>query len=219
MKNFIAVLLFGLFGFAFGHGYSLPENFWDDVKILKFDDHGWMREYNKIKIKEFIGKQKIKTAVELGTWLGQSALFIATLLPSPGVLYCVDTWDGFSESIPGTQYPYPSLGLSNKVENQYEKFLSNVKQMHLTEKIIPVRMKTHEASKVLDIKADLIYIDASHDEKSVYQDIIDWSPKLNPNGIICGDDYDHASVKNAVQGASITLNKKVCYLGSFWWLE
>ena len=39
------------------------------------------------------------------------------------------------------------------------------------------------------IFADLIYIDGSHEYEDVYQDLKNYNPLLNPNGIIWGDDW------------------------------
>lgn len=36
---------------------------------------------------------------------------------------------------------------------------------------------------------DILYIDASHDYKSVKNDIENWLPKVKTGGYICGDDY------------------------------
>ncbi len=59
----------------------------------------------------------------------------------------------------------------------YWQFLTNCKNLKLTNKIIPIRMTSLEAAKFLSIKPDLIYIDASHEEVDVYNDIMAWYPK------------------------------------------
>lgn len=38
-------------------------------------------------------------------------------------------------------------------------------------------------------KFDLIYVDGAHDEVSVYNDLVNYYPKLATNGVICGDDW------------------------------
>ena len=87
--------------------------------------------------------------------------------------------------------------------------------------IIPFRMKTTEAAKALNIKADLIYVDAAHDEQSAFEDIINWLPKLKENGIMCGDDWhrDHSGVIRAVQRVARQFNLTICHDGRFWWFE
>jgi len=41
-----------------------------------------------------------------------------------------------------------------------------------------------------DHSLDFVYIDAGHDYESVKADIQAWLPKIKPNGIIAGDDYN-----------------------------
>ena len=36
---------------------------------------------------------------------------------------------------------------------------------------------------------DIVYIDASHEYELVLEDLKAWLPKVNPSGVICGDDY------------------------------
>ena len=80
-------------------------------------------------------------------------------------------------------------------------------------------MQSLEASKALNIQADLIYIDAAHDEENVYQDVIAWYPHLTLDGILCGDDWSLDSVKRGVTQAAITLNRTVHYKEHFWRLK
>ena len=46
---------------------------------------------------------------------------------------------------------------------------------------------------------DFIFIDASHDERSVREDLTYWIPRLKENGMIAGDDIDNEGVANAVK--------------------
>ena len=39
------------------------------------------------------------------------------------------------------------------------------------------------------MKFDFCYIDADHSEDGVYNDLCNWYPKLNDNGLMCGDDW------------------------------
>ena len=49
------------------------------------------------------------------------------------------------------------------------------------------------------IHLDFIFIDASHDERSVREDLTYWMPRLKENGMIAGDDIDNEGVVNAVK--------------------
>jgi predicted O-methyltransferase YrrM len=181
-------------------------------KQLPFDDHGWLSKNNQEMLAFFFEQYDIQTVIEIGTWLGKSAFFMAKMLPEDGRLYAIDHWqgDGFIKM----------HGRHNeRLENLYHRFLSNLYQVQLENKIIPIRMNSQEAVQAIDVGADLIYIDASHKEKDVYQDILAWWKKLNPNGILCGDDYKWKSVQNATQKAAKELGVQLKNKSPFWWFE
>ena len=46
---------------------------------------------------------------------------------------------------------------------------------------------------------DIIFIDGNHSYEYVYKDIVKYSPKLRPNGILTGHDIDYPGVNKAVK--------------------
>ena len=48
-----------------------------------------------------------------------------------------------------------------------------------------------QAAAALALKFDLVFIDATHSEESVREDIQLWAPKVRPGGIVCGHDYNN----------------------------
>lgn len=192
-------------------GLAEPYN---SIMLLPFDGHGWFANSNQVKLTELISKNNITIAIEVGSWLGSATRFIASKLTLGAKLYAIDTWLGSLDEISQTNDPRVQ---ENKL---FHIFLSNVVHAGLTDKIIPIRMNSIEAAKSLNVKADLIYIDASHKEDDVYLDILMWHKKLSPTGIICGDDWDAwPSVKKAVKRAADDLGFKVNGYGNFWWFE
>jgi predicted O-methyltransferase YrrM len=154
-----------------------------------------------------------KVVVELGSWLGNSAIFLAKNIDAHATVYAVDHWLGSEEHQTG--------GFQAMLPTLYRQFLSNVKNVGLTHKIVPVRMSTIEAAR-LDIKPDMVYVDASHDAESVYQDIMAWYPKLNSGGVMCGDDFNWASVEQGVRRAARELGQVVHAKGGdepIWWFD
>jgi len=128
-------------------------------------------------------------------------------------LYCVDPWQ-----------PYPEMAAAVPEANEklllaYEQFLSNCIHHNVYEKIIPMRMTSMKAVQLFSNDVDLIYIDGSHDEEDVYDDIVNWYTKLSPNGIMCGDDWSWTSIRKAIERALKVLNVKVQSVGNFWWFE
>lgn len=127
--------------------------------------------------------------VEVGTWKGRSAVFMAVEIINSGKRIkfdCVDTWSPVDKGIP--KYMYNKL---------YEQFLNNIQPVK--EVITPVRMLSVKAAELYkDNSLDFVFIDASHDYKSVLADITAWYPKVKHGGVIAGHDIDRKPVKDAV---------------------
>jgi predicted O-methyltransferase YrrM len=178
---------------------------YDSINDLPFDSHGWF--CNGTKLEKIINEKQPQIVIEVGSWLGLSTRFIAKNVPEGAKVYAVDTWRGSQESVHLLDPRLPYL---------YQLFLSNVKHAGLTEKIIPIRMDSLEAAKALNVQADLIYIDASHDTASVVADIMHWYPHLKEDGVMCGDDWLWDSVRAAVQSSAPRLGKKIYSEENFW---
>lgn len=196
----------------------LPEPY-KSVTLLTPDYFmGWFSHANRRMLKEFIETKKPQVIVEVGSWLGASTIFMAELLPEQGKVYAIDHWQGSPEH-------YADNDLQRRLPTLYQQFLSNVIHRNQAQKIIPLRMSSLEAASTLNVYADLIYIDGSHQENDVYNDIMAWYPKLAVNGILCGDDYAWGNdrlgyVKNGVHKAAKQLNLKVNVVENvFWYFE
>lgn len=201
----ILIIFVVLFGSLFA---NMPEPY-ASINVLPFDPHGWFG--NAQFLDEIFRKKEIKIVIEVGSWLGCSTRHLANILPDEGVLYAVDTWLGSPEEAYHMRDP--------RLPYLYQQFLSNVIHANLTQKIVPIRMKSIEAARAINIKADLIYLDAAHDTNSVLQDIAIWYPHLKKDGVMCGDDWSWDTVRVAVIQQSKLLGKKVNHIGNFWWYE
>mgnify|MGYP000583580017 CR=1 FL=1 len=68
----------------------------------------------------------------------------------------------------------------------------NVVHNNFEDIIIPIPNTSINGAKFLQfnkVYPDLIYLDASHEEEEVYQDMTNYFPILNSGGIIFGDDF------------------------------
>jgi hypothetical protein len=207
MKTFFFLVTFyaiNLFSFQ-----NLPYPY-SEIQVKPKLTHGWFVNQNQLKM--IFKKHPIKTVVELGSWLGNSTIFIANLLPIDGKIYAVDHWLGSSEH-------QGRSDVVNLLPTLYEQFLSNIIHENLTDKVIPIKQTTVEAAYNLHISPDMVYVDASHDENSVYQDLTLWHAKLAINGILCGDDYTWESVKKAVNKFAKDNNLELKSLSAFWWFS
>lgn len=130
--------------------------------------------------------------VEVGTWKGMSASYMAVEIINSGKnikFDCIDTWE--------------YTDLQNDINqsmfnNLYETFLNNIEPVkHI---VNPVRCLSWEGALLYENKSlDFIFIDAAHDYDSVVKDINAWLPKLKSSGVLAGHDYRNAiGVKKAV---------------------
>jgi len=157
-------------------------------ELLPFDDHGWY--INGEALEKVICENNVRVVVELGSWLGKSTRHIASILPEDGIVYAVDHWLGSANHREYNENIQPEIYA--RLPKLYDQFLSNVIHSQLEDRIVPVKMSTLEAVQVLKeqkIVPDLIYVDASHDEESVYMDISEYYPLVKGHGTICGDDW------------------------------
>ena len=179
---------------------------YDSVADLPFDEHGWFGHHEAFT--DIFAINQPKVAIEVGSWLGLSTRFIANLLPEDGKVYAVDTWVGSPTEDVHMRDP--------RRFHLYQLFLSNVKHAGLQHKIVPIRMASIEAANGINVMADFIYIDASHEYIEVYRDVHHWYKHLNPNGVMCGDDWLWPGVREAVIRAARELNREIYAKDNFW---
>lgn len=118
------------------------------------------------------------TIVEVGSAWGRSTRALAD--HTDGVVYAVDRWAN-TERWEG-----------------FQKYHAD----HLTSgRVQAIRMESTQAASILDLSADLVFIDASHAYENVVADLDAWAPKVKPGGVLCGHDFwevAHPGVRRAV---------------------
>ena len=187
---------------------------YDSIEVLPYKMHGW--HLHEAQVKDLFSRKDIRTVIEVGSWLGKWTIQIAKMLPEGGVIYAVDHWKGSVE-----HHNAGSLE-STFLPKLFEQFLSNVIQSKVRDKVMPVRMNSLAAAKLFreqGITADLIYIDASHDYRSVLADITAWYPLVAEGGTFSGDDWNLGDVPRAVTDFAKRRGLTVCHVGDFWWYE
>ncbi len=136
--------------------------------------------------------------VEVGSWKGRTAIHMASLLKERNIeaaIICVDTWLGGLEHFT-TLKDDPTWGINKYRKHGYPsiyyQFLANVMQSGLQDYIVPFPAISNVAARWMRwqrLKADLIFIDASHNEDDVYQDLSNYWSLLREGGAIFGDDW------------------------------
>lgn len=152
------------------------------------DLRGWNSEHTKLA--ELIRHIQPRLVVEIGSWLGASALYMAS--HTDAEILCIDTWTGAPEMWTDKDDPerYGSLRIEHGMPTIYRDFLSNVVRAGKAHQITPFPVPSTVGLTVLQklgIKPDLVYIDGDHTYRSVLNDISQ-SCELFPR-ICCGDDF------------------------------
>jgi predicted O-methyltransferase YrrM len=120
--------------------------------------------------------------VELGTWLGASAIPVARAVNRwGGTVTCVDTWAGdLSGNIEVPPAPWMLVACARNM-------LGAGVGAHV--RLIPAT--TCAAARAWTQPIDYLYIDADHTYDGVRADLELWAPFVKPGGLLLGDDYGH----------------------------
>ena len=172
--------------------------------------------------KELIEKTRPTVIIEVGTWLGASAIHMAKICRELGLqttIYCVDTWLGAEEFWTSKAHTEDrDLRQKNGYPQVYFDFLANVVQHECQDLIVPIPNTSIIGSIILQDRgalADLIYIDGSHIYQDVKADILAYKNLLSPKGLMFGDDAGWGSVKMAV--SEVCSNHRE--MGNFWLVD
>ncbi|KAK3129703.1 hypothetical protein QOZ80_6BG0483540 [Eleusine coracana subsp. coracana] len=166
---------------------------------------------------ELMASVRPRTVVELGAFLGASALHMAAVarnlsLSPPPTILCVDDfrgWPGFRDrfrrDVPPQRHGDAML---------LPQFMANVVAAEgpdAAQRVLPVPFSTASALRALcewGVSADLIEVDAGHDFHSAWADInLAWAV-LRPGGVMFGHDYFTAADDRGVRRA-VTLFARV----------
>ena len=119
----------------------------------------------------FVRALEPDVCVEIGSRLGHSALWTAQALKDNGKghLWCID--------------PFIGCGKDKKPD-----FLQTIKSGNVVDIITLIEdYSQNVVNKIPEM--EFLFIDGAHDERSCYQDIINYVPKLKVGGIVLFHDY------------------------------
>jgi predicted O-methyltransferase YrrM len=146
--------------------------------------------------KKYIELLKPTLIVEVGTWLGGSAIHMGHLLREAGLndscIVCVDTWLGSADHYLVPEFRQ-TLKLVNGRATMYDDFMRNVVQSGLQNLILPFSIASTGAAEVLRecaLAPDLIYLDGDHTSRGFRADLDLYWERLRPGGCLIGDDFD-----------------------------
>ena len=168
---------------------------------------------------ELMEETNPETIFEIGSWKGGSAIQMARIAKERGLgtkVVCIDTWLGSSEHFVSGQrdYLFPTDPHGHPL--LYWQFLLNVVDSGMQEYIVPMLATSMAAAIRLgkeEKKAELIYVDGSHDYESVYLDLQAYVLLLKDSkSVIFGDDFHLDAVRAAVIRFAFEFQFKVEYV-------
>jgi hypothetical protein len=177
--------------------------------------HGWNNHSEMFR--KLLGPDA-KVVVEIGTWLGNSALHLCDAAPNAEII-CIDTWLGALEMRGEKRDPdrFQRLQCRHGYPMIYYQFLSNVVHAGKQSRITPMPFPASIALRWLaqkSISPDLVYVDGSHDYEDVLADIKS-TLELHPK-IICGDDYQPGWI-GVIQAVNELIPDVQVNADGFWW--
>lgn len=188
------------------------------ARVKGWGSHGAVFEH-------LIRQVKPRTIIEVGTFLGASALHMANLSRRLGLrtqILCVDDFRGWA----GFRDRFRDIPMINGNVLLYYQFMQNVASYNGTETIVPVPFSSGSALMKLcemGIYGDLVEIDAGHDFFSAWADINRGYRILRPGGVIFGHDYftaaDNRGVRRAVDLFAAVQGKTVRIDGQHWVIQ
>ena len=184
------------------HGKNIYSGF--DASRYHNDPSGWGSDSPAFA--KIFAEYDPRFVIEVGTWKGGSAITMANLLrKSPGgMILCIDTWLGAIEfwEDHNDATRFQALNCYHGFPQVYYSFLANVCHADAQHIIVPFPLHSSSAALWLmrqGVQADAIYIDASHEEDDVYQDLLDYSQVVKTGSILFGDDWQWMGVQNSVK--------------------
>lgn len=134
--------------------------------------------------------------VELGCYAGKSTAVMAPICKNNGnEYYAIDNFWGTDPKDPATR--------NQRNRNMREVLENNMRSMKLLDYVVIHKQDSAVSARMfIDDEVDFCFIDASHAEENVRQDITAWWPKIKVGGILGGHDYQWEDVRRVVSGFS-----------------
>jgi hypothetical protein len=143
---------------------------------------GWFAPENRAKLEELIVRHNIKTVVEVGSFLGLSAVWFARRVEH---VYCVDTWFELA-TFESENNLVGTLRRWDLPRDFFPLFRDNVMRSGVWHKITPIKGHSHYAHGEVPV-CDLVYLDGDHSFEGCKRDIEIYRDKARV--VLCGDDY------------------------------
>ena len=163
-----------------------------DLEGFDPDFQGWGADHPIFE--QVLVELRPAVVVEVGTWKGASLLQMHALARRHRLdtsFICIDTWLGSSENWIKPE-PRPNMRLEGGHPTLYRQFVANLIARDATDNVYPLPMSSTVGARLLHglgVEADVIYVDAAHEEEELTLDLMLFWRVLRPGGVMFGDDY------------------------------
>ena len=189
---------------------------------LTVDLQGWGSNHQIFG--DLFDEVRPEVVIELGTWKGASVLWMHGLARKLGLatqFICIDTWLGSSEHWLADD-DRQELGLRGGYPTLYRQFVFNVLAAGASNDVFPLPLTSTSAATVLEhlgVSADLVYVDAGHDQDEVLSDLIRYGALVRPGGALFGGEYHSRwpGVLNAVEAVRRSGACRFELVDEQWW--
>lgn len=212
MRNWIFLWMMLIAGAPVFGQVNFNAKYSDAEKIYPYTDSDFFQ--NQEQLQRILRKNGVVTVIQVGCWYGKSTICIAKAIPAEGKIYAIDSWIGYPAEIYRDTF------------HAFERFVSNVTHEGVEHKIVPIRMTSLQANRLLRKSVnsvDMIYLDADHSYDAVLADLKAWSPYLKSGGIFCGNAYskngETAAILRAVKEFARENGRRLVVNGYFWRLR
>ncbi len=154
-----------------------------------YGDPGAARDIFKESIK--VTNASTKLIIEVGSFIGESAIHMSKFVKPGGAILCVDTWYAGFDHWKGAR---EKIQMHFGRPDFYYKFIANVITRECQDRIVPFAMDSIGAARVigwLGLVPQLIYVDASHEKGDVLRDYEAYWALLPSGGGMLVDDLSN----------------------------
>jgi len=139
------------------------------------------KKIDRVGMAKMFGELGFKIGAEIGVRKGDFSVHLLDAVGEDGVMTFIDPWEAWDS---GTGEKFSS----ESAERCYRTACDRISKYRA--KSFIKRMKGCDAlDEVPDESLDFVYIDAGHSFDDAIIDIINWSKKVRPGGVVSGHDY------------------------------
>lgn len=166
----------------------------DEVFASVKDIEGWMTRDQAYRLWQRAGACMVgDTIVEIGSFHGRSLIVLASSAPAGVNVVAIDPHGGNDRG------PQEIQGYQSEAEQDHQRFLTNLTNAGVRERVTHYRMFSNDALAVVPSVVRLLYVDGAHRFRPARADIVQWGAKVALGGtMLVHDSFSSIGVTSAL---------------------